>query len=183
MNDWVQIPGYEGSYEITQDGRVRGIARLDARGRKWPGKLLSFFVDKDGYSKCALTKNRVTTTKFVHKLVLFSFRGPPKDGQVACHNNGDPGDNRVSNLRWGSLADNWLDSQYHGRRSNGYNSYITQVDTERAKDLRASGVTAKVIAKWLSISQSTVSNMITGRCRFAPQQSLGQGAQLPQSVK
>jgi hypothetical protein len=40
VEEWRPINGYEGKYDVGDLGRVRGIDRLDARGRKWKGRVL-----------------------------------------------------------------------------------------------------------------------------------------------
>jgi hypothetical protein len=42
------------------------------------------------------------------------FRGPCPPGMEACHNNGDPTDNRLCNLRWDTHANNEADKIRHG---------------------------------------------------------------------
>jgi hypothetical protein len=49
----------------------------------------------------------------VHNLVLEAFCGPRPEGYVACHNNGDPHDNRVENLRWDTYSSNNRDLVKH----------------------------------------------------------------------
>ena len=46
----------------------------------------------------------------VHSLVLETFCGPRPKGMVGMHLNGDPGDNRLSNLAWGTQQKNIIDS-------------------------------------------------------------------------
>lgn len=51
---------------------------------------------------------------FIHRLVLIAFVGPCPAGHECCHNNGDPKDNRLENLRWGTHQENVLDTKKHG---------------------------------------------------------------------
>lgn len=51
----------------------------------------------------------------VHVLVLEAFVGPRPDGMEGCHNDGDPSNNRLSNLRWDTPLANWSDRRKHGR--------------------------------------------------------------------
>jgi hypothetical protein len=50
----------------------------------------------------------------VHILVLEAFRGPRPEGHAACHNDGDVGNNHLSNLRWDTYSANNLDIVRHG---------------------------------------------------------------------
>ena len=51
---------------------------------------------------------------FIHTLVLEAFVSLRPIGMVACHNNGNPIDNRVENLRWDTQANNNKDKILHG---------------------------------------------------------------------
>jgi hypothetical protein len=53
----------------------------------------------------------------VHHLVLCAFVGPCPKGQEGCHNDGDPTNNRVTNLRWDSHIGNLADMDKHGTRT------------------------------------------------------------------
>lgn len=50
----------------------------------------------------------------IHTLVLEAFVGPRPEGAVCCHIDGDPTNNHVTNLRWGSYSDNNHDLVRHG---------------------------------------------------------------------
>lgn len=55
----------------------------------------------------------------VHRLVLEAFVGMAEPGVVARHLNGDPFDNRVENLAWGTKAENQHDRVAHGTDCRG----------------------------------------------------------------
>lgn len=82
-------------YEVSNAGRVRGPR----------GILRPFAGDARGHLKVDLCGRRV----FVHRLVLDAFVGPCPDGMEGCHNNGNPADNRVENLRWDTRSANVID--------------------------------------------------------------------------
>jgi hypothetical protein len=50
----------------------------------------------------------------VHKLVLLAFVGPNPPKYECLHANGDPADNRLVNLRWGTRSENIQDAVRHG---------------------------------------------------------------------
>ena len=104
---WKPIPGYEGWYEVSDQGHVRTFRR-GANGRLLkPGRM------PQGHLSVALGRGN---SQCVHKLVLLAFVGPAPDKHECCHNNGDPADNRLENLRWGTRSENIKDAYAHGAR-------------------------------------------------------------------
>lgn len=116
---WRPVPGYEGMYEISSQGRARSLDRAVAtpggKGTKRiKGKVLALFTDKDGYQRINLCRDSKKKQVAIHRLVIEAFVGPAPVGMECCHNNGDPTDNRVENLRWDSASNNALDQVRHG---------------------------------------------------------------------
>jgi hypothetical protein len=50
----------------------------------------------------------------VHALVLLAHTGPRPEGMVVRHLNGDPADNRLANLAYGTYVENQADAVRHG---------------------------------------------------------------------
>lgn len=111
---WRAVPGYEGAYEVSSEGRVRSLERLDSRGRRRHAMLRSLHVMPSGHFTLGLCKDAHRRIAQVHHLVLEAFVGPRPEGMEACHRNDDPGDNRVENLRWDTRSANALDSVRNG---------------------------------------------------------------------
>lgn len=105
--EWRAIPKHPG-YEASNLGRVRSWRRL-SKGRvlspvKWSGKSdhLAVMLCGDGGTR---------TKRAVHQLVLEAFVGPrPAWATDVRHLNGVADDNRVTNLAWGTRAENILDN-------------------------------------------------------------------------
>ena len=117
--EWRPIPGYEGHYEVSNKGRVRSLTRLieDKRGvrEKHHGKSLVTSLNRRGYLSVRLCRNGTKRSLTVHRLVAKAFLGTPEDETlVCCHNNGIKTDNRVTNLRWDTIASNYHDMEKHG---------------------------------------------------------------------
>jgi hypothetical protein len=116
---WKAIPGYEGQYEVSNQGNVRSLDRYvecegPIKGRylsKKKGRALRPGPSNFGHMSVVLGKHN---THFVHKLVLLAFVGPAPDKHECCHSNGDPADNRLENLRWGTRSENIKDAVRHG---------------------------------------------------------------------
>ena len=169
MIEWRAIPGFEGLFEASNTGLIRGLDRHRKDGRKIRGGLLKQSVASAGYLRVCMTKNGVRRGYTIHRLVLRTFCGEPKAGQVACHNDGIRTNNHIENLRWGSHVDNASDRRKHGRslprpsryrphafRKPGFTSPVVGASVERIDDLRASGASIDAIAKWLGFNRKTV---------------------------
>lgn len=61
-----------------------------------------------------LCNNKGQYVKRVSRLILETFVGPCPEGMECCHNNGNPEDNRLENLRWDTRSNNHLDKIKHG---------------------------------------------------------------------
>ncbi|MFC4373261.1 NUMOD4 motif-containing HNH endonuclease [Nocardia halotolerans] len=117
--EWRPVPGFEETYEVSNTGQVRSVDREvtcrngDIQHRK--GRLRKGVLDKNGYPRVRLHSGGHGHSRYVHRLVLEAFRGePPFPGVDGCHNDGDPTNNRVENLRWDTHSSNMYDVAKHG---------------------------------------------------------------------
>ena len=118
MEHWSPIPGYAGAYEASDHGRVRALDRITDRGRKWRGQMLTPASMPRGYQVVTLWRDGKQKTALVHRLVLFAFVGPEPEGMEGLHKNGNPYDNSLGNLAWGTHSENQLDQVMHGTHPN-----------------------------------------------------------------
>lgn len=119
MNEeWRPVVSYEGWYEVSNRGRVRSINRVGVHPKsgpsKYAGRILKINPRESGHCYVSLARNGLVAVLGVHRLVLEAFVGPCPDGMEGCHNNGDPANNRVENLRWDTHANNMHDVIEHG---------------------------------------------------------------------
>jgi hypothetical protein len=134
QEEWRAITDRPG-YEVSDHGNVRRSELLDPYGRLvYPSKILAVSLsgtkrDKEGnyYTRyydvsLRLGEHNYRHTK-VHHLVAQEFIGPRPAGMVICHNNGDPLDNRVENLRYDTQASNIADM--HEARGGHHNGVLT----------------------------------------------------------
>lgn len=116
---WLPVVGYEGLYEVSDQGRVRSMDRkvTSRRGyvRFFPGRILTPWIKPCGHLKVTLCKDGKETTTLVHRIVLTAFVGPCPDGMHVCHWDDDPANNHLSNLRWGTSSDNKHDAVRNGK--------------------------------------------------------------------
>lgn len=130
---WLPVVGYEGLYEVSDKGRVRSVDRWVTYGgrTKWrpfetsrrfhKGTSIKPFLGQPPmcYLAVRLSKDGQYQTKRIHVLVLEAFVGPRPPGMVACHNNSQPHDLRVENLRWDTRSSNTMDIVALGRHVHG----------------------------------------------------------------
>lgn len=110
---WKDIPGYEGQYQVSNLGRVKGndrwITYKNGKGRKQPGKIISQHnVSKDyKYKKVMLvdTDNNKHYV-YVHRCVAAAFIPNPDNLPEVNHKNQIHDDNRLENLEWISSKGN-----------------------------------------------------------------------------
>lgn len=107
MEIWHEIPGYDGWYDVSNQGRVRSwrMKGNPERRAPYPHDMATVEHSDDGRLIVPLAFDDRTRLARVARLVLITYIGPPAPGARACHRNGDPGDNRLENLYWRSTAD------------------------------------------------------------------------------
>lgn len=113
MEIWKPVVGYEGFYEISNQGRVRRIA--GGHGAK-PGLVLKPQVGSHGYPTVVLQKLGCATTVLVHRLVAISFLGNPGDGREVNHKDSNRQNPTLENLEWVTRKGNILHAIQKGRQ-------------------------------------------------------------------
>jgi thymidylate synthase (FAD) len=113
---WRPITGYEW-YEVSDFGRVRSWAPRKHRGvLRYPSSPRIKKQSKSSYLFISLAASDGSGSRRfnVHSLVLSTFSGNAPNGFVARHLNGNAYDNRLTNLAWGTQAENASDRVKHG---------------------------------------------------------------------
>lgn len=114
---WREIPGWEGYYEASDHGSVRSVERIveHANGPITVApRVLRPSPHDSGHLRVCLSRDRKSSTHYVHTLVLEAFHGPkPFEDAICRHLNGIETDNRPVNLRWGTYGENRLDAEWH----------------------------------------------------------------------
>lgn len=117
---WLPVAGYEGRYEVSDQGRVRSLHKRN------PGHIKKQRNHKE-YWTVALKYDGVHHSPSpVHVLVATAFLGPRPHGMDTCHNNGDSLDNRLENLRYDTHSANQLDSVRHGTHAEARRTHCTK---------------------------------------------------------
>ena len=123
IEEWRPVVGYEGLYEVSSYGRVRGVDRYDNRNCFRKGKVLSPFKDRYGYLSVVLSCNGKCKTTNVHRLVAKAFLPNPDNLPQVNHKDEVKLNNCVDNLEWCSAKYN--------------NTYGTRQDKVRESKLKS----------------------------------------------
>lgn len=148
MEIWKDVPGYEGKYKVSNQGRVRSL-----NGKE---KLLKPYKTPTGYLSVALSKNGIAITIKIHQLVAMAFLGHVRNGLVIVvdHIDANRTNNNLTNLQlitnrenaskdkkgysskyvgvcWNKLTEKW-DSNIHIERLIKIGTYDSELDASNA---------------------------------------------------
>ena len=116
--EWRPVVGYEGTYEVSNQGRVRSVDRIvefaDGHSRRYRGRVIKQSVNGGGYPVLGLWRGGRGEGARVHRLVLAAFVGPCPEGEEVRHRNRIKTDVRLANLEYGTRAENEVDKITHG---------------------------------------------------------------------
>ena len=131
FEEWKDIKGYEGLYQVSNLGNVRRN-----------GKNLRPGISKIGYPLVVLSKNGKAKSIFVHKLVAIAFLPNPNNLKCVNHKDESRGNNRADNLEW-------CDHRYN-------NSYGHRMMKEVATKSRAveQWLNGKIVRTWSSTKEA-----------------------------
>jgi hypothetical protein len=161
------IPDFP-DYAVTEDGRVWRVTpprRGPTAKRPVPYEIQPV-PTRGGYRNVSLVPPGGGTpmTIRVHRLVLTAFKGG-KGGEeyLECrHLNGDPSDNRLSNLQWGTRIENAADRDSHGRTPKGETHCHARLSARQVEEIRvrlAFGESGSTLARDYGVCASTISSI------------------------
>lgn len=160
------VPGFDG-YLVGDDGSVLSCwerGRWHRTTGTW--RQMKTPPDDHGYFQVNLYRFGERVHCKVHLLVLLAFVGPPPDGLICRHLNGNQTDNRLTNLAYGTYAENSADTVRHGRTNRGQRCHAAKITSEVAISIRqrvAAGELQKHLAAELGLSTSTVCDVVNYR--------------------
>lgn len=169
--EWRGIPGYEGYYQVSNQGRVRGLDRVvphSLKGRiSCKGRLLCPGKSRKGYLFVALKKYNTSRTRSVHTLVALVFVGPRPAGHDVHHINGNRTDNRDENLCYVDARKHVAEHMRGNDKGKGSKHGQTKLDEAkvlRIKELLFAGqYKPRQIAEMYGVSREAIVGIKHGR--------------------
>lgn len=157
MIEYRDVVGFPG-YRVGSDGSVQSCFRGPLMTNEW--KTLKPQIHRKGrkYLALHLHINGATKSRLVHRIVLEAFVGLRPAGHEARHLDGNPQNNAIANLAWGTNAENASDTRRLGR-------YVTKLTEEQVRSIkrrRDNGESPKEIALSMGVPRTTVSSVING---------------------
>lgn len=107
MEIWRELVGYEGMYQVSNNGRIKSFYS----GKE---KILKQSKNTHGYMTVKLHYNKVGVTKTVHGIVANHFMSKPTPDHQVNHIDGDKSNNQLKNLEWVTGSENKIHAYTNG---------------------------------------------------------------------
>lgn len=161
---WAVVPGYEGLYQASTLGRVKSTIYW----RGFSERILTPYPDgNSGYLAVRLCRDGNQAKWTVHQLILFVFAGPCPPGQEVRHGPNGKFDNRLSELCYGTRAENQRpdrirdDTDLHGERSG--TAKLTDEIVIECRRRYAAGESQFALALEVGVSPTAMGHAVTGK--------------------
>lgn len=143
--EWAPVPTHVG-YWASRCGDVKGPR----------GRILRPMMTDAGYRYVLTPLPRRPRKLFVHRAVLLAFIGPPPPGCEAIHSDGNPANNRLSNLSWGTHLQNMADMIRHGTGKRGEEKVGHRLTWVQVSEIRLDPRSARRVGRDYGVSHTTI---------------------------
>lgn len=175
MEQWVDIPGHSGTYQVSDMGNVRTKTRPGARGKIVKGHDLQQFENSNGYLRVSMRLKNEPKSKMhlVHRIVADAFIPSDDSKPFINHKDGDKHNNNLSNLERCTKSENELHAhrmglkkttplkgELHGGRVFNWDD-VHAIRDEYIKGDREHGQCA--LARKYNTSQTNIHNIVNNK--------------------
>jgi DNA-binding transcriptional regulator YiaG len=154
--EWRDIEGEPG-YQVSSEGRVRSFYKRGGAGHWFiastPQRILRPSPNKAGYLGVNLRNGYAR----IAPLAMRAFIGPCPGGMEVCHNDSNPRNNHVSNLRYDTHKNNMAEAPKVGPDP------LSPSQVQNIRSLRSGGMSCPDIAKLYHLSRSHIAGICAGR--------------------
>ena len=161
MEEYKNIKGYEGLYQISNYGNVRSLDRVIksryGTPKKWKGKEIKKIVDSLGYERVSLCKDGKVKAHKIHRLVAQSFLNS-SEYTFINHKDGNKTNNHIDNLEWCDYKMNHqhaLDNNLKGKKR----CKVKCKETNKIFDSQAEA------SRFYNLSHTMLSAHLKGECK------------------
>lgn len=128
VEEWRDVVGHEGIYQVSSFGNIR---------RTSTGKNLSMEKNTHGYHRVCLSKNGYYKRYRVHRLVALAFIPNSERKETVNHINGIKTDNRVDNLEWLTMRENFDHAVEMGLSTHGSRNPASKLTESEVIDIHS----------------------------------------------
>lgn len=118
---------------------------------------------RDGRPHHVVVTLRDRKYRHLHRLILLAFVGPCPPGLECRHLDGNPFNNRVENLSWGTPFENTADKFRHGTDPSGERNPAARLTENTVRDIRrrcSAGELQREISREFGVSKNTISDIV-----------------------
>jgi|JI10StandDraft_1071094.scaffolds.fasta_scaffold136380_5 hypothetical protein len=124
--EWKDILGYEGIYQVSNLGRIRSLDRYVAHSRCGAlyikGKFLNpTYAKRVGYSTAFINEFGIKKSSCIHRVVAETFIKNPNNFEFVKHIDGNKRNNRVTNLEWFSMIESIVETYKKVKKTSEFN--------------------------------------------------------------
>ena len=160
--EWRDIKGYEGHYQISNYGRVKSFNKGKVKIVK-PCLHTVGYLYVDLFKKCKCQKSKI------HRLVAGAFIPNPENKATVDHIFNNKFDNYFENLRWATMAENNQFAYDTGAKKSGSGSYQAKLTDEQVRYCRKmynpldKEFCATALAKKFGVKLYVIYNVVNGK--------------------
>jgi hypothetical protein len=155
VEEWRDVVGFEGLYKVSNFGQVQTVKTGEIKKQT--------IADGDKRPYLSLWKNNKIKVCRPHKLVMEAFVGVRPQGMECCHNDGNPQNNYLSNLRWDTPISNQADRVRHGTTNRGEQCGNAKLTLEQVRAIRQDNRLQRIIAAEYGVKDNTISRIKSGK--------------------
>ena len=154
MEQWLNVVGFEGLYEVSNHGQIRSFKTKQIKKQTFDAKTNRLYLGlwKDGKQKIVKP----------HTLVLEAFVGKRPNNMECCHNDGNALNNYLFNLRWDTAKNNHADKLKHGTSNTGERCNWAKLTQVQVDAIRQDDRLQRVIAEEYGVKQHTICRIKNG---------------------
>jgi len=164
VEEWREIEGYEGFYEVSNMGRVRRVKKYHGRTG-----VIKPQPDGRGYLHVRLSRDNKVEIRNVHRLVGKAFLPIDERRPYINHKDGQKDNNMADNLEWCTAKENYAHAvnALGFKAARGFQKPNTKLSLEQVSEIRLLAQTNKQkdIAEMFGVSKSLVSNIVRNNRR------------------
>lgn len=148
---WQQLKDYP-KYAVHPDGHIKNLES---------GCVLAYVKMKKGYKRVTLMQSDGTkTNQFIHKLIMLAFVGECPIGYNIDHEDRDPSNNKLTNLKYIISGDNSAQSGDSLQGENAQAAILTTAQVKEIRRLHNYDISKMELSKKYRVARRTISDII-----------------------